>query len=137
MRAYVWPAAGSSPGPCEKCGHAVGRQGSTLEKGCIRKPWIRVLGGWQPLLTLALVCPSLSVCPVPLSLGLWEARPWLITAPCVSREENQQNFAVARTYTCESPDRRVQGWARDWECPHQSPFRPHCSEAVARPDLVG
>lgn len=53
--------------------------------------------------------PCLSVSPVSLSLGLWEAGPWLSAAPCFPREENQQNFAVARTYSCESPNRRVQG----------------------------
>uniref|UniRef100_A0A673UDN0 Linker for activation of T cells family member 2 n=1 Tax=Suricata suricatta TaxID=37032 RepID=A0A673UDN0_SURSU len=43
--------------------------------------------------------PPLSVpCPC-LSLGLWEAVRWLSTAPCVSRETNPQNFAVAQTYS--------------------------------------
>lgn len=48
--------------------------------------------------------PCLSISSVSLPLGLWEAGPWLSTAPCFSREENQQNFAVARTYSCEFPE---------------------------------
>ncbi|XP_045642128.1 linker for activation of T-cells family member 2 isoform X3 [Ursus americanus] len=43
--------------------------------------------------------PCLSISSVSLSLGLWEAGPWLSTAPCFSREEDQQNFAVAQTYS--------------------------------------
>lgn len=42
---------------------------------------------------------SLSVRLSCLSLGLWGARPWFGTALCFSREESQQNFAVARTYS--------------------------------------
>lgn len=90
------------------------------------------LAPWS-VLPLSVPRPSPSVFPVPLYLGLWEAMRWLSTAPCVSREENPQNFSVARTYSCESPNRRPGGdWARGWgghTCPHRA-------EVVARPDLA-
>ncbi|XP_054549582.1 linker for activation of T-cells family member 2 isoform X2 [Talpa occidentalis] len=71
------------------------------ENGGTRGPGVATPGGGSSSLWSAPPCSApRPVClSVPLSLGLWEARFWLSTAPCVSRQENQQSFAVAGTYS--------------------------------------
>lgn len=57
------------------------------------------------------------LCSLPLSVHLsylsvpelCKARPWVSTVLCIYRQENEQDFVVARTYSCESPNSKAQG----------------------------